>query len=183
MLKTKKELRRFFLSSHRYDDAPPCIDASALLAFLSKQKSVSVIGSYYALGAHEVDLSLLHREIINQADYRLAFPVMDGDEMHFQIDHQLENFEKGAFGFKQPKLNKEVCVIPDLFLVPALAFDQEGNRLGRGQGHYDRFFSKYGRSLYKIGVTYHQNFIEKLVNELHDVKMNAIITEKGFFPV
>ncbi len=67
----------------------------------------------------------------------------------------------------------------DLMLVPALAFDKSGARLGRGGGYYDRALAEHtGRS---IGVIREAFVVEQLPTEPHDKKVDAIITEKGVY--
>ena len=62
----------------------------------------------------------------------------------------------------------------DLIIVPGVAFDKSGNRLGRGKGFYDRLL--HNLSAIKIGVGYDFQLIEKINTEPHDIAMDAIIT-------
>ncbi|VVC00630.1 5-formyltetrahydrofolate cyclo-ligase family protein [uncultured archaeon] len=67
----------------------------------------------------------------------------------------------------------------DLFLVPGLAFDRRGVRIGRGKGHYDRFFSKAKPRGKKIGVCFDfQLFGLNLPAEGHDILMDIIVTDQ-----
>jgi 5-formyltetrahydrofolate cyclo-ligase len=82
----------------------------------------------------------------------------------------------GKFGVREPAPS---CVeIPlekfDLVLVPGVAFDLSGNRLGRGRGFYDRLLAKI--SGVKCGVGYDFQLLEKIPAEPHDVKVNFILT-------
>jgi 5-formyltetrahydrofolate cyclo-ligase len=70
-------------------------------------------------------------------------------------------------------------VFPDIVLVPLLAFDERGNRLGYGAGHYDTTFSK--RKALMIGVGFEVQKINDVPAESHDVKMDIVITEKGVY--
>jgi 5-formyltetrahydrofolate cyclo-ligase len=60
--------------------------------------------------------------------------------------------------------------------VPAVAYDSDGNRLGRGKGFYDRLLSRC-RAI-KIGVAYDFQLVEEIAAEPHDVKVDMIVTEK-----
>lgn len=76
--------------------------------------------------------------------------------------------------------NKETFPIADVevVLVPGVAFDKNGYRLGYGGGFYDRFFATCQTTLYKIGVAYDFQVIDELPVLDHDCIVNEIITEK-----
>ena len=68
----------------------------------------------------------------------------------------------------------------DVVIVPLLAFDRQGNRIGMGGGYYDRFLKKYPAAL-KIGLAFELQKIENIPVEPHDVPLDAIITEDGTY--
>ncbi|MCL2053846.1 MAG: 5-formyltetrahydrofolate cyclo-ligase [Oscillospiraceae bacterium] len=100
-------------------------------------------------------------------------------DMAFFIIKSLSDLERGRFGISEPTegcpllldFSCAVCV------VPAVAFDVSGRRIGYGKGYYDKFLSKYP-DLYKIGVTYGACLAERLPSEAHDIPVDLIITEK-----
>lgn len=63
----------------------------------------------------------------------------------------------------------------DLIVVPGMAFDRSGNRLGRGKGYYDRFLAKYPE-VKTIGICFDFQYVESIPTELHDRVMDEIIT-------
>ena len=65
----------------------------------------------------------------------------------------------------------------DLVLVPGVAFDWKGERLGFGKGYYDRFLTKTSALL--VGVAFSAQVIPDVPTESHDVSMNALLTENG----
>lgn len=85
---------------------------------------------------------------------------------------------KNKFGVLQPKSFSEINEV-DIFLIPGLAFDLNGTRLGRGGGVFDKLLANYSNS-YFIGVTYDENVFEKLPIEDHDIKMHALLTPSRF---
>jgi len=85
---------------------------------------------------------------------------------------------KNKFGVSQPKTLNEINEV-DIFLIPGLAFDLNGTRLGRGGGVYDKLLSNYLNS-YFIGVSYDEYIFENLPIENHDIKMNALLTPSRF---
>jgi 5-formyltetrahydrofolate cyclo-ligase len=62
----------------------------------------------------------------------------------------------------------------DLAVIPGVAFDRLGARLGRGKGYYDRLLSQMPNA-YKIGICFPFQLLERLPSEPHDVLMNEVI--------
>ena len=92
--------------------------------------------------------------------------------------------QPGHLGILEPLDSPETDVWgpEDLILVPGVAFDQHGNRVGNGAGFYDRFLSLNSLPL-RWGIGFHQQFHDQeLAHTHHDVRMGAIVTERGFFP-
>ena len=87
----------------------------------------------------------------------------------------------GKFGVREPAAT--CAEIPlnqfDLVLVPGMAFDAEGNRLGRGRGFYDRLLEKV--SGVKVGVCLDLQLVEKIPMEPHDAPVNFIVTPARAF--
>ncbi len=69
----------------------------------------------------------------------------------------------------------------ELIIVPAVAFDRNGNRLGRGKGFYDRLLQT--TSATKIGVGYDFQLIEEIPAEPHDIPMDMVITQKHYIKI
>lgn len=86
--------------------------------------------------------------------------------------------ELGAFHIEEP--TGEDCVDPgeiELIVVPAVAYDKAGNRLGRGKGFYDRLLSSAKAT--KIGVGYDFQLVESIPVEEHDVPVDMVITQSS----
>lgn len=95
-----------------------------------------------------------------------------------KIDSMLELNESGAFGILEPSYEcEDISGEVDLVIVPGLAFDLEGNRLGYGGGYYDRFLSKYPNSK-KIALCYDFQILKEIPHEFFDEKVDLIISEK-----
>ena len=86
-------------------------------------------------------------------------------------------FIKGAFSVDEPTGDNvaEISEI-DVILVPGIAFDTYGNRIGFGKGCYDRLLNK--TDAIKVGFCYDWQFIKSIPADKHDVRMDYIITEK-----
>ena len=81
----------------------------------------------------------------------------------------------GAYNIMEPtgELFDDYAAI-DLAIIPGMAFDKEGNRMGRGKGYYDRLLPKL-RSTYKIGICLPFQLVEQIPTDEHDVKMDEVI--------
>ena len=86
------------------------------------------------------------------------------------------------FGMLEPI--KKKAKVPDLILVPTLAYDKNKYRLGYGKGFYDRYLNKYlkkFKSIVSVGVAFSFQKYHKLPINRNDVKLDFIITEKGIY--
>ncbi|MDR1628906.1 MAG: 5-formyltetrahydrofolate cyclo-ligase, partial [Oscillospiraceae bacterium] len=130
--------------------------------------------------AIEVDTHAIIREALERGKTVAVPRCVDGTrDMDFFVIRSLHELEKGSFGVMEP--NPETCEkLPDyqrgLCIVPALAFDKEGFRLGYGKGYYDRFLSLFkGETL---GLCYADCFSEKpLPHGKYDKRVSLVITE------
>ena len=81
----------------------------------------------------------------------------------------------GAYGIMEPTGDAfDDYPSVDLAVVPGVAFDRSGNRMGRGKGYYDRFLPMLKRA-YKIGVCFPFQMVDSLPTDGHDVRMDEVI--------
>ncbi|MCS6822893.1 MAG: 5-formyltetrahydrofolate cyclo-ligase [Cytophagaceae bacterium] len=80
-----------------------------------------------------------------------------------------------SYGIPEPETQITFTDVPDIVLVPLVAIDKYGNRLGYGKGYYDRFLSTIDRSCLKIALSLEEP-IEYLMHDHHDVPMDYCIT-------
>ena len=106
-------------------------------------------------------------------------------DQHDLIPSLVIDFEKeialGNLGIYQPKEDFHRFFPPstlDLVIVPGVAFTQQGHRLGRGGGYYDRFLKKLSRQAYSVGLAFEMQIIEEIPLEETDMPVDCIITEK-----
>ncbi len=91
----------------------------------------------------------------------------------------LENHAKlklGPYGVREPAT--ENLLKPedlDLVIVPGLAFDKKGNRLGRGKGYYDRFLSRLSNKTHSIGMAFDFQILPLVPTTRHDVSVKKVI--------
>jgi 5-formyltetrahydrofolate cyclo-ligase len=118
-------------------------------------------------------------------DLKFVYPVVTGMEMHFRHPLHDKAFKLGKFKVEEPEIsqsNKVELSAIDIILVPGIAFDRAGERLGRGQGHYDRVLTQFSGLKIGIGnVAQVANF--DLPAEEHDIAMDIIITNQFILKV
>ena len=110
---------------------------------------------------------------------RVAVPRVQGDIMEFYLISSYEDLEPGNFGIMEPKKNStEVTDIHEnsVVIMPGVAFDRSGNRIGYGKGYYDKYFSKYP-DLYKIALAFSMQIVSEIPADIFDIKADCIITE------
>ena len=84
----------------------------------------------------------------------------------------------GKFGILEPiEAMKIAYKNIDLVLVPGIAFDKKGHRIGYGFGYYDKFLSKVPKAV-KIGLCFDFQIVDKIPNEAHDIPVDLIVTDE-----
>lgn len=88
----------------------------------------------------------------------------------------LDDLEEGPFGIPQPKSSSFSFNLIDVAIIPGVAFDEKGVRLGWGKGVFDKLLAK--STAFKIGAAFDFQIVPKLPREKHDLVMDMIVTEK-----
>ena len=144
-------------------------------------KYKNLLLSIYYPSNYEVDILSLF-SVINAKKIKILLPIVESKEkMRFVEWKFLEPLRVNHFGMLEPELSKK-SLIPNVMLVPLLAFDETNNRLGYGKGFYDRFLNKFIKAKKKIttiGIAFSFQKYNKLPKSKFDVKLDYILTEKG----
>jgi 5-formyltetrahydrofolate cyclo-ligase len=157
---------------------PP--DFAAAIASYAGELDIApdtVVGGYHALG-DEADPALL-LEMLAEMGCTIAFPRVVAKNQALEFHHVPEGYVlmPGTFGIHEP-LAHWPLVTPAVLLVPLLAFDSGGHRLGYGGGYYDRTLAAL-KTVRTIGIAYAGQEVETLPHEDHDIRLEAVLTEKG----
>ncbi|MDI3534502.1 MAG: 5-formyltetrahydrofolate cyclo-ligase [Thermosediminibacterales bacterium] len=183
-LKTKKEVRKYIL--HKRDlldtNTKKEWDDQIFKKLVNSEfyKNAGTIFTFVSFGS-EVDT---HR-FINYAlkdEKIICVPKILSKERGIEVFkiNSLKDLEPGHYGILEPKehchkINSEDI---DLILMPGLAFDREGGRIGYGAGYYDKFLMKMRKKVKKIALAYDFQLFCRVSTDELDVKIDGIITNK-----
>ncbi len=178
----KKKLRKKFLQIRRKKYFEVNKDyftpLKKLISKMFKRKKLNL--SIYYPSNNEVN-TLKFLEVIDKKITTLL-PVIDNkNDMKFCIWSNLDILKVNKYGMLEPSTQSK-SIIPEMSLVPLLAFDEENHRLGYGKGFYDKFLNKYlklNKKIITVGVAFSFQKYDNLPSSILDVKLNYILTERG----
>lgn len=183
----KKEARSYFLSLRKSisDDSRFLLDSAIFsnAAIIPQYLQAKTILCYYPIRREPNIIPLVrHAQELGKT---VCFPISHVNErrLSFHAISDLSELTMGAYGIPEPPSElPEITDFSDsLCLVPALAFDKSGLRLGYGGGYYDRFLFEFKG--FSMGLAYSGFFVDTLPADPHDAKVDIIITENGgYFP-
>lgn len=171
----KERLRAGLVGGSKVDPATELLVVSGLFVWLSSRLP-GTVAAYLALG-HEVDVEPLFARL---PGWRWVLPRIEPDGTLTWRDRDLPR-ETHRWGMGQPVDQGEAIPISqiDVFLVPGMAFDETGARLGRGGGHYDRVLTIRRGDSEAVGVTIEDRVIEAVPVHDHDQRVGWLATERG----
>lgn len=132
-----------------------------------------VISGYIAIRS-ELD-PLPAMRALRALGYRLALPHLEGSGMLFRAYEIGDRLNSGPLNTREPS-REAPEIVPDLVLVPLLAFDPKSSRLGYGMGYYDRYFDQRP-DVKRVGVAFACQEVAAVPCAPHDRSLDAVITE------
>lgn len=149
------------------------------IAMLNEYKNADTVLLYFPTRS-EPDLSPLAKAAWREGK-KVAFPISRTDSLtlDFRLVSSLDELSVGTYGIREPKDSAERAEINGrtLCVLPALAVDKDGFRLGYGKGYYDRFLARYDT---RAVVALHSSLLcDRLPREETDVPIDTVITETG----
>ena len=142
-----------------------------------KLREVKVILCYYAL-PDEVNTHQLIDDLVTEGKTVLLPKVIDDKQMELRIYTGAHDLKEGAFHIMEPVGERFTDFARiDVALVPGVAFDAKGHRLGRGKGYYDRFLRTMGTvpNVRTIGVCFDFQKVERVPVEAYDIPVDEVI--------
>ncbi|CAI8751972.1 5-formyltetrahydrofolate cyclo-ligase [Brevibacillus sp. IT-7CA2] len=158
-----REVCNYLLSHERL------ADAKAIMAFHPFGDELDILPFLHEAKKRGQDIWL---PLTNVAERRLIPYRYTGTHM----------LKQGVYGIWEPDpaLAEEADVSHlDAILVPGVAFDSKGGRMGYGGGYYDRFLATLKKLPFLVGVGFSIQVVEHVPLESHDVLLDAVVTEKG----
>lgn len=145
----------------------------------SPEFSVARVLALYSPIHGEVDTSEVLRTALKEGKIVL-YPVVCGDGLRFIRVTDPDGLRKGAFGIPEPCLSGEAFPLDrtDVFVIPGVAFDLSGRRIGYGKGFYDRALHQFEGRGRLIGFCYDFQVVEEIAGEPHDVAIDVIVTDR-----
>lgn len=178
----KEELRKRLLKQRSAIPEPEYYGMSAdiieCLKGLREYQQASTVHCYVSMNSRrEVETHELIKEML-QRQKKVVIPKTNIKERtlsHYRL-HSFDDLKKNGWGVLELNKGDEVSVDAlDLVIVPMVGGDEQGNRIGYGQGFYDRFLQNV--SCPKVGLLFERNILEEIPTEQFDVPLDKIITE------
>ena len=144
--------------------------ANRILIYLSKDGEVGtdhLLGRAFELGKR------VCVPVVDRGNDELRISELPGPEIDFRL---------GAFGVREPAEGDLNFVTPDkidLVVVPGLAFDRRGGRIGYGKGYYDRLLSRLSSQVPRIALAFEFQVLDTVPQDENDIQVDTIITEKN----
>lgn len=177
----KKPIRAALLAQRKHLSLDTCLQQSLLAQerFLQLPEfSAATTLALYSPIQNEVYTEEIFRQACARGK-RVVYPRVEGAGLAFFAVSGRDDLQVGNFGILEPRGTQPVPVAKiDLLLVPGVAFDLGGHRLGYGKGYYDRLLSHRAKEVYLVGFCFEFQLLSSLPSEIHDVRMDLLVTEQ-----
>jgi len=147
---------------------------SALPEFLAARR----VFTYLSIGREPDTRRLIELCLSLKKTVAVPYKYNAGEMQFALLDRPAEALEKGIFGIPVPS-DDTVELVPgegDLLVVPALCCDENGYRLGRGGGYYDRYLTEH--TIFSVGLCREALMVEKVPLDVWDKRVSCVITDK-----
>lgn len=155
--------------------------AQHVFSLIQRKYARAVIASYVSLPG-EVQTSDLHTFLLSRPHGTLLLPrvIADSGSMMFHVVSSVHQLSLGYAGIPEPCASIPTDV-PQVMILPGLAFDVQGHRLGMGRGFYDRYIAQCRPRPYLIALSYDAFVFSQIPSDLHDEPVDLIVTETQTF--
>mgnify|MGYP001492643342 CR=1 FL=1 len=176
----KSEIRKKILKIRKQKSSKSLnINFEYLLKILKKKKDIGkVIGGYYPYN-YEVEVIEILINLEKQ-NYQISLPkIKKNSQMDFFCWSSQDPLQINKYGIPEPASGKKI--VPNILLVPLVAFDKNCNRIGYGGGYYDRYLQKIEKKkkILSIGFAFSFQEINKVNRNKFDKKLDYILTNKS----
>lgn len=181
--KVKAELRKRMRGLRNTMPASACLARSARivasLELLPEVLAAQHVALFYPIEErHEVDLRALDASL-RQRGASVYYPAIDPETrvMTFRLVTDLETLEERGLGFREPAESATAASSLDVVVVPCLAADPSGSRLGYGAGFYDRTLPELAPPAFAVAVAFDYQLLAEIPKGPHDVAVAAVVTD------
>lgn len=155
------------------DKAAKSAAITARLLSLAEYRAAAHIALFVSFG-DEVDTSAILFDALRCKT--VALPRIYGAQMRFHAVQRMEQLQTGTLGIREPAPELPLREDFAVAILPGLAFDRRGGRIGYGGGYYDRYFAH--RNALRIGVCFEEQLLESVPQEAHDLRVHLVVTDR-----
>jgi 5-formyltetrahydrofolate cyclo-ligase len=142
-------------------------------------KKAQSIGTYYPIRSEVKTFEIIKHSLATKKTIGLP-RIIDSNRIAFFkiMENSFEDikFTKGKYGILENLMSESIVEEMDLLIIPGIAFDLQGNRIGYGKGYYDRFLSTRKVS-YIMGLAFENQIIKKIPTTENDIPVDVLVTE------
>lgn len=177
------------MREHRRHLSPELCENASQLLFKSFLRLVKLIPPFRHIAVYlafdgEINLKYIVQWLWQQRKicYLPVLPCSGAKEMQFAVYNENSILQNNRFNIPEPEGQARISACElDLILLPLVAFDKTGHRLGMGGGFYDYTLREINSSPFLLGCAYESQCVSHLIVKSTDVNMNAVITEKDYY--
>lgn len=150
-------------------------------ALLHALPAGAIVGLYAHKGT-EVDTATIDTGV-RARGLRVAYPrIVDGERLLAFHEVAVADLVPARFGLREPRVDAPVVEVTAIsaFVIPGVAFDRAGGRIGWGRGHYDATLAGAPGAL-RIGLSFECQLVERVPRESHDAFLHYVVTEAAVY--
>jgi 5-formyltetrahydrofolate cyclo-ligase len=154
-------------------------------ALLAQRVVAGDVVALYAAKGSEVETGLIDTAA-RRAGLRVVYPrVVEGDRVLVFHEVQRDELVHSRYALLEPRAEMKRVALAEIaaFVVPGLAFDRTGGRVGWGRGHYDATFETSRMEALRLGLAFECQLVDRVPREAHDALVHFVITEATTYVV
>lgn len=176
----KSSIRKIMISARK----ALSVSDKALFDLIIKNRVLKALGNYQIVGIYvsfddEIDTKEIIKNLLDNNKI-VCIPKVKNDLLEFHMIKSLDELTIGKFNILEPQ--NDFIIDADkieVMIIPLLAYDLNLYRIGYGKGFYDRYMDS--QTFLKIGLAYDFQLVENTYSEIHDIKLDCIITNEKIY--
>lgn len=174
-----KKIRNELNDSIRVEKSLEIADKLINISQIKASVNIMIYNSF----SSEVKTNLLRNRLLSDNKNILIPKCMPGTNVMYAICYNKnDSLLINEYGITEPESTSVYSGKIDLIIVPGIAFDIDGNRIGFGKGYYDRFINSLDYKPYLIGIAYEEQIVKEGIDtDANDVCMDMVVTDKHVY--